>query len=48
MQGKFSLAEPFFRRAVEGLERTLGPAHPDTLRSVDNLRTTLQEMEKEK
>ncbi len=24
-QGKLSLAEPFFRRALEGFERTLGP-----------------------
>ena len=33
-QGHLKDAEVFWRRAVEGFERTLGPDHPDTLMSV--------------
>ena len=37
-QGKFKEADPFYRRALEGCERTLGRDHPDTLTSsVSNL-----------
>ena len=32
-QGKLSLAEPYYRRALEGNERTLGRDHPNTLSS---------------
>ena len=46
-QGKFSLAEPFLRRALEGCERTMGRDHPYTLRSVINVRVLLKAMERE-
>jgi hypothetical protein len=36
-QGKLSEAEPLSRRALEAQERTLGPEHPSTLVSVNNL-----------
>ena len=36
-QSKLNEAEPLFRRALEGRERTLGPDHSDTLTSVNNL-----------
>jgi len=35
--GFFASAEPLFRRALEARERTLGPEHPDTLGSLNNL-----------
>lgn len=35
--GRFAAAEPLFRRALEIRERTLGPEHPDTLSSLNNL-----------
>ena len=35
-------AEPLFQRALEGHERALGPAHPDTLTSLNNLAFMLQ------
>ena len=41
-QGKLRLAEPFFRRALEGCERTLGPDHPDTRMLVNNTRNLLE------
>ena len=41
-QGKLNEAEAFFRRSLEGCERTLGPAHMGTLTSVCNLGTLLQ------
>eukprot|EP00435_Cladocopium_sp_Y103_P009812 s4659_g2.t1 len=37
-------AEPLFRRALEAQERTLGPEHPNTLVSVNNLASCLQAM----
>jgi hypothetical protein len=40
-QGKLNEAEAFFRRSLEGCERTLGPAHMGTLTSVCNLGTLL-------
>jgi tetratricopeptide (TPR) repeat protein len=36
-QGRYSAAEPLFRRALELRERVLGAEHPDTLTSVNNL-----------
>ena len=41
-QGKQSLAETFYRRALEGFERALGPDHPHTLGSASNLRVLLK------
>ena len=38
----FWLAEPLYRRALEGQERTLGAEHPDTLVSVNDLAISLQ------
>lgn len=35
--GRFAAAEPLFRRALDVRERTLGPEHPDTLSSLNNL-----------
>ena len=42
VQGKFTEAEQFHRRALEGQERTLGRDHPDTLTSVGNLGSLLK------
>merc|ERR1712187_85667 len=39
-------AELLLRRAVEGRAATLGFTHPDTLQSVDNLVTLLQDIGK--
>ncbi|KAJ1637711.1 Tetratricopeptide repeat-domain-containing protein, partial [Pavlovales sp. CCMP2436] len=36
-QGRLDEAEPLFRRALEGPEKTLGPNHPSTLTCVSNL-----------
>jgi hypothetical protein len=41
-QGKLTEAEPLFRRALEGRERQLGAAHPDTLSSASALASLLQ------
>ena len=41
-QGKLEEAEPFYRLALEGWERTLGRDHPSTLTSVKNLGVLLQ------
>ena len=38
-QGKYAEAEAFFRQAAEGREKTLGPKHPDTLASIQDLAT---------
>jgi len=36
-QGRYSEAEPLYKRALEAYERVLGKGHPDTLASVNNL-----------
>eukprot|EP00808_Paulinella_micropora_P008031 g47259.t1 len=36
-EGKLAVAEPLYRTALQGQEKTLGPEHPDTLTSVNNL-----------
>ena len=36
-QGKYDEAEPLYRRALAGYEEALGPAHPETLGTVNNL-----------
>ena len=46
-QGKLSLAEPYFLRALEGCERTLGRDDPHTLMVANSLRLLLEAMEKE-
>ena len=40
--GKLDEAEALYRRALEGMERVLGPDHSDTLTSVNNLGLLLQ------
>jgi hypothetical protein len=45
-QGKFNEAETYVRRALAGLERTLGRDHPYTLTSVENLRELLKKRKK--
>jgi len=35
--GDYAEAEPLYRRALAGYERVMGPEHPDTLTSVNNL-----------
>eukprot|EP00966_Prymnesium_polylepis_P140123 3236817-Prymnesium_polylepis.1 len=35
--GRHADAEPLYRRALEGKEAALGPAHPSTLGSVNTL-----------
>ena len=41
-QGRYGEAEPLYRRALEARERVLGPEHPDTLTSVNNLAALYQ------
>ena len=36
-QGKCSEAEPLLQKALTGRKKTLGPDHPDTLTSINNL-----------
>ena len=45
-QGKLKDAEAYYRRSLEGRERTLGRDRPDTLVSVNNLGTLLQALGK--
>ena len=45
-QGKYDEAEPLYRRALAGKEEALGPAHPDTLITVNNLANLLSEQGK--
>ncbi|CUS11372.1 unnamed protein product, partial [Tuber aestivum] len=40
--GKYAESEAIHRRGLEGRERILGPNHPDTLGSVNNLAITLR------
>ena len=45
-QGKYAEAEPLFRRAIETLQASLGPDHPNTLtvkRNYDSLRQQLND-----
>jgi hypothetical protein len=46
-QDNLDLAEPFYRRALEGCERTFWPGHRSTLAAVENLRVLLKMMGKE-
>jgi len=41
-QGKYEEAEVMHRRALKGRENVLGPEHPDTLSSVNNLGMVLK------
>ncbi|KAF8536533.1 hypothetical protein BDD12DRAFT_781369 [Trichophaea hybrida] len=41
-KGKYEQAEQMNRRALEGREKVLGPDHPDTMTSVNNLAQVLQ------
>ena len=41
-KGDYAAAEPLYRRALAGREKALGPDHPDTLTSVNNLAVLLQ------
>ncbi|CUS09277.1 unnamed protein product, partial [Tuber aestivum] len=41
-RGKYNESEAVNRRALEGREKILGPAHPDTLTSVRNLASVLE------
>ena len=41
-QGKLGEAEPLYREALDGRQRTLGDAHPDTLSSLFNLADLLE------
>ena len=41
--GRFAEAEPLFRRVLAIRERALGPEHPDTARSLNNLAEVLRE-----
>src|SRR5690348_1239176 len=42
--GRYAEAEVLFRQALEERERTLGPEHTDTLRSLSNLAATLNRL----
>ena len=42
-EGDSAAAEPLHRRALEVRERVLGPEHPDTLQSLNNLAVWLRE-----
>ncbi|MEI2771580.1 MAG: tetratricopeptide repeat protein [Candidatus Competibacter sp.] len=41
-QGRYGEAEPLFQRALAGFEKVLGPEHPATLTSVNNLAVLYQ------
>ncbi|XRB09944.1 kinesin light chain 3 [Pycnococcus provasolii] len=41
-QGKYADAEPLYREALDGRRRELGDAHPDTLKSINNLAILLE------
>jgi tetratricopeptide (TPR) repeat protein len=41
-QGKYAEAEPLFRQALAVREEVLGPRHPDSARSCNNLATNLE------
>ena len=41
-QGKLDLADPYYRRALEGRGRTLGRDYPHTLTSVNDMGSLLQ------
>jgi hypothetical protein len=41
-QGDLARAQPLFERALAIREKVLGPDHPDTARSLDNLAVLLQ------
>ncbi|KAK3620567.1 hypothetical protein LTR22_025543 [Elasticomyces elasticus] len=41
-QGQYKVAEEMNRRALKGCEKTLGPQHPDTLTSINNLAKVLE------
>ena len=40
-QGRYGEAEPLYRRALEARERVLGPEHPHTLATKNNLAALL-------
>ncbi len=44
--GKITLAEPYYRRALEGYERTLGSDHMLTLTAIGNMGNLLQDQGK--
>jgi hypothetical protein len=44
--GKHAEAEQVHREVLEARQRVLGPEHPDTLRSMNNLGTALQDQGK--
>jgi hypothetical protein len=43
VQGKYDEAESLYRESLEGLRRTLGNEHPDTLQAKRNLEKLLSE-----
>jgi Tfp pilus assembly protein PilF len=45
-QGKYEEAEAMHRRALEGREKVLGPEHPETITSVNNLGSMLERQSK--
>src|SRR5207247_2570090 len=45
-QGKYSLAEPLYQRALAIPEQQLGPQHPDTATSLNNLARLYHEQAK--
>ena len=46
-QGKLSEAEPLYRESLEGRKRVLGPDHPSTLDSLNNLNNLVVEAQDE-
>jgi len=47
-QGKYSEAEPLYRRALAILEKTLGPEHPKVATVLENLAILLRKSDQEK
>jgi Tfp pilus assembly protein PilF len=47
-QGKYEEAEAMHRQALRGYEKVLGPEHPDTLTSVNNVGLVLERQGKYK
>ena len=46
-QGKYAEAEPFFKRSLAILEKTLGPEHPNEAKALENYAKLLRKANRE-
>src|SRR5690606_12816038 len=44
--GRLDEAEPYLRRSLEGLQRTIDPLHPNLIRSTSNMGLLLRDLER--